>query len=128
MKNTQKTPASVTTGGHREELLALKKPAHRTAACTGKTRLREQDSNLQPPGYEPGALPIAPSRDSFKQPHANGLADHLEDAGISQGVTGAGLLPSHQLEIQPIHNHHQPDGYIDLSMRQLLTALISYQD
>lgn len=85
MKNSQKTPASVTTGGHREQNFE-KLFARRTAACAGTTRLREQDSNLQPPGYEPGALPIATSRDSFKQPHANGPADHLEDAGISQDV------------------------------------------
>lgn len=108
MKNSQKTPASVTTGGHREQALE-KLFARRTAACTGDTRLREQDSNLQPPGYEPGALPIAPSRDSFKQPHANGLANRLEDADISQGAIGAALPPNQLPQIQLIQSHHQLD-------------------
>lgn len=68
MKKRQKTPASaINASGYREQALE-KLFAHRAAACTGKTRLREQDLNLQPSGYEPEALPIAPSRDSFMPP------------------------------------------------------------
>ena len=55
----------------------MKSPRHPAEAKKEKytAQSREQDSNLRPPGYEPGELPTAPSRInapedlSYPEPH-----------------------------------------------------------
>lgn len=56
MKTNQKTPTSVTTGGHREQGLE-NLYTHRTAACTGETRSRIIDLK---PGDENGHKAFMP--------------------------------------------------------------------
>lgn len=106
MKTKQKTPASVTTGGHREQGLENLYTS-RTAACTGETRSRDQNLNLLNQLNGPGTQPVALSRDSFKPP----LSYEYETASrhfymdIDLGVAHGGLLTNEIVQPGTTHIH-----------------------
>ena len=76
MKNTKKTTVScpLTEEKHKDNMLIRAEIAVRRNTIKQKkgalvkqellrNKLRVQDSNMRPPGYEPGELPTAPTRD-----------------------------------------------------------------
>ncbi len=59
-------PRALKLSGKSESSAPVKTKTQRVLHCVDFTFwLRGKDSNLQPPGYEPDELPIAPPRDNY---------------------------------------------------------------